>query len=66
MTTVSTFIALKRAVTRLVKAEVDHSWMGAGDPADYIAIQQELDNAQSNYKYQLERVRTAFLPPESV
>lgn len=53
----SKFPALERAVSRLIEAEVNHSWMGAQNPVDHLAIQQELDNARSNYKYQLERIQ---------
>lgn len=60
------FPALKKAVTRLVRAEVAYSMKGSMPPEDMIASQQELDNARANYKYRLERLRMAFYTKEVV
>lgn len=37
---------LKRAITRLIKAEIASSWKGGGDPADEPAIEQERTRAR--------------------
>lgn len=63
----SPFPELKKAVKRLIKAEVAHSWMGCYElEADRIAVQQELDNAKTNYRYRLEKLRMAFYTKEVV
>jgi hypothetical protein len=41
--------ALRRAVRRLIKAELADAWKGAGDPANIPAIERELEKARSNY-----------------
>ena len=51
----SPFHDLKKAVARLVKAEVA-----------FESIHQELDNARANYKYRLEKLRMAFYTKEVV
>lgn len=50
------FAQLKRAVTRLVKAELENAWKGAGHPEDYKAIEFELEAARYNYERQCEAV----------
>jgi len=52
-------IQLKGAVTRLIKAEIAASWKGGGDPADIPRIEQELNNARTNYNSKMERLERA-------
>jgi hypothetical protein len=44
---------LREAVKRLVKAEIDDSWKGGGDPDDIPGIERELELARGNYKRRL-------------
>lgn len=48
---------LKAAVTRLVKAEINNAFKGAGHPDDYSAIERELEMAKANYKRQCDIVQ---------
>jgi hypothetical protein len=45
-------LALKRAVTRLIKAEVNNAFKGATYPEDITAIEAELKAARRNYERQ--------------
>lgn len=57
----SEFTNLKKAVTRMVAAEVEYANRGAHLPEDnMIKVQQELDNSRSNYKYRLEELRRVY------
>lgn len=40
---------LKRVVSRLVKAELNYSWRGGGDPANKPAIETERKRARAAY-----------------
>lgn len=40
---------LRRAVTRYVRARIEHSWKGGGDPADIPAINAEYKAARIAY-----------------
>ncbi len=50
MSKVSTPLQLQRAVTRLIKAELEYSWKGASDPEHWDSIEKELKDARKNYK----------------
>ena len=41
-------VKLRRAIRRLVKAEVAYSWHGAGRPEDFIELVKELKLAKTN------------------
>ncbi len=63
----SPFPDLKKAVSRLVKAEVAfESIQQVSQQMEHLAIHQELDNARANYKYRLEKLRMAFYTKEVV
>lgn len=49
---------LKRAVSRLVKASIAESWIGAKDPEDHAAIEAELIAARAQYARAIERLKT--------
>jgi hypothetical protein len=49
---------LKRAVARLVKAEVASSWVGAAPPEDHVAIERELADAKRMYAQAIARLET--------
>lgn len=51
---------LKRAVKRLVRAAINESWKGGGDPADVPAINLEMRRAKEEYKAALEEVQRAI------
>ena len=48
--------SLRRAVERLVKAELANSGKSGRDPADIPAIEQELAQARDNYQRVLKRL----------
>ena len=50
------FSSLRRAVTRLIKAEVADSWKGSKMPEERVGIERELERARSNYHRQLRRL----------
>ena len=63
----SPFPDLKKAVSRLVKAEVAfESIQQVSQQMEHLAIHQELDNARANYKYRLEKLRMALYTKEVV
>jgi len=41
-------VKLRRAIRRLVKAEIAYSWHGAGRPEDFAEIVNELKLAKTN------------------
>lgn len=41
---------LKRLVASLVKAAIDNSWAGAGDPADIDLLQADYDIVQTKFR----------------
>ena len=41
-------VKLRRAIRRLVKAEVAYSWHGAGRPEDFNDLTKELKQAKKN------------------
>lgn len=41
-------VKLRRAIRRLVKAEIAYSWHGAGRPEDFAEIANELKLAKKN------------------
>ncbi len=45
---------LKRAVARLIRAEVANSWRGGGYSEDIPAIEKELKSARTNYNTKLD------------
>jgi hypothetical protein len=47
---------LRRAVERLIKAEIANDGKGGGDPARIPAIEQELAQARDNYQRALKRL----------
>lgn len=49
---------LMRAVRRLVDAELNDSWKGAGDPADIPAVEKELTLAKLAYRLVIAEVFT--------
>ncbi len=56
----STMTQLKRAVTRLLAAEIANQWKGAGDPEHYAEIEEELKAARANYKKHCDGVAAAL------
>lgn len=52
---------LKRAVTRLIKAEIANQWKGAGDPQYYDYIEGELKAAKKNYNDKLAAVEAEYI-----
>jgi len=52
--------ALKRAVTRLIKAEVAASWLGLQDYEDHPQIKQELALARKRYEEALAKLRVSL------
>lgn len=50
--------ALRRAVRRLVQAEVANTWKGGGDPADIPLVERELKAARKHYETVLKRIET--------
>lgn len=46
---------LRRALRRLINAEVEVAWKGGGDPADWPLIDEELVRAKKAYLRALER-----------
>lgn len=53
---------IKRAVTRLIKAEVADSWKGGGDPNDIPAIEAELKLARKHFDEVLREATTHPTP----
>lgn len=47
---------LKAAVRRLVRATVNHSWRGSGNPEDVSEIEAELKAAKKSYKKLVEKL----------
>ena len=42
-----TFASSMKVLKRFESATVEASWAGAGDPADYVAIEREYENAKA-------------------
>ena len=53
----ATVTQIKRAVTRLIKAEVDYAWRGAGHPEDIEPIEAERKAARKNYELQCDIIQ---------
>jgi hypothetical protein len=47
MITEAETVAIKRAIRRLVRAEIDHSWMGSQDAIYHADIESELRSAKA-------------------
>lgn len=58
-------MSLNLAVRRLVRAQEAYSWRGAGYPADIIPIEQELSNAEANYRYRLGKVNDLLIKKDA-
>ena len=52
--------ALKRAVNRLIKAEIEASWKGSMYPSDWPEVDRKLASARRNYNDALGRLRVEF------
>ena len=50
--------ALKRAIRRLVLAEVDASWAGAKHPSERAEIEKEVARAKASLQKAIDRVMT--------
>ena len=48
-------VGIKQAITRYANAEVAHSWIGAGLPSDYSAIEAELKNSHDELHALIEK-----------
>lgn len=53
---VNRFVRLREAVERLIDAEIDSSWSGAGTPEDMAFIELELVKARIAYESALGEV----------
>jgi hypothetical protein len=51
---------IKRAVTRLIKAEISDSWKGGGDPSDIPDIERELAEARAHSRNTMARIAPAI------
>lgn len=51
---------LKRAVRRLIKAELEEQWSGAGYPGDAAIVIAELKSAKAAYKLACDRLEYDF------
>lgn len=56
---------LNIAVRRLVAAEIQDTWAGAGDPADIPIIERELEEARKRYRDELNALATRLAPKQS-
>lgn len=50
--------SLKRAIRRLVLAEVDASWAGAKHPSERVEIEKEVSRAKASLQNAIERAMT--------
>ena len=50
--------SLKRAIRRLVLAEVDASWAGAKHPSERVEIEKEVSRAKASLRKAIERAMT--------
>lgn len=55
---VSKELSLKRAIRRLVLAEVDASWAGAKHPSERVEIEKEVSRAKASLQNAIERAMT--------
>lgn len=58
MLTIPEVARIKRAITRLVKAELEYQWRGAGHPEDVPAIEAECKAANKNMHSVLRELTT--------
>lgn len=58
-TNLTKLAAVRRAVKRLVKAEIADSWKGGTMPEDWSAIERELERAKDGYERAMRQLAEA-------